>query len=127
MASNSSGSVANIDFPCLSRIEGGTLTPSVANISGDSAINVLFVDGGDKIPVPLANITATVDESGGATLTFDGGGKSATYTTGYTTGTSGYITSNVTVTGGATGSKATITYTVDGEPGVTATVELTRP
>ena len=123
MASNSSGSVAVIDEPCLSHIADGTLTPSVTAISGSSEINVLFVDGGDKIPVPFSGIIATVDESGGATLTFDGGNKSVTYIT----DTSGYIASNVTVTGGATGSKATITYTVDGEPGVTTIVELTHP
>jgi hypothetical protein len=121
MASNSSGTVAIIDEPCLSRISGGTLTSSPTTLSGSATFVVQFKDGGDLIPVPYSNIIPTATVTGAASVVFNG-----TVLGVYTTDLSGNIYPSVTI-GGASGDTATITFTVAGEPSATVDVAVTIP
>lgn len=123
MASNSSGSVATIDEPCLARIAGGTLASTVDSIGVDTtSFYIQFKDGGDLIPVPFNIILPSwVSTAGSPTVTFNG-------TTGgvYTTDDSGWINPNVTVAG-VSGDKATIKFTVASEPSVSVEVSVVIP
>ena len=101
---------------CFAPIAGGTLTASVAEISGSTTIGLQYRDGGDSVPVPFSGVSGTV-LSKGAVVTLDAGGI-------YTTNEFGWVTSIVTVSG-APASTATITYTA--APGVTAEVIVTLP
>ncbi len=122
MASNSSGTIATIDEPCLNRIAGGALTPIPTESSGSTIFTVQYLDGGDDIPVPYSRITPTVVVTGTVTVVFNG-----TVGGGYITDVGGQIFADVTIIGGASGDKAVITFTVDSEPTVTADVTVTLP
>jgi len=122
MASNSSGTIATIDEPCLSRIADGTLTSIPTASSGSAIFTLRYLDGGDDIPVPYSRITPTAVVTGAVTVTFNGtvGGN-------YITDVGGQIFADVTITGGASGDTAVITFTVDSEPTATVNVTVTLP
>ena len=127
MASNSSGSVATIDEPCLSRIAGGTLIPTVTTLSESGSFTVGYIDGGDLISVPYVKIIPTKDISGGATVTFNGTTADVDFPQGvYITDGSGKIYPSVTI-GGAAAGTATITFTASSEPSATVDIAVTRP
>lgn len=124
--------VVSDDF-CFSRIAGGTLTPSPSDISSPVSsgspidFTVNFRDGGDAMVVPFVRINYSVDSSGGASVDLGNYSTDSNGNRYYRTDEVGNIYPQIVTATGASGDTADITFTVAGEPDVTATVKYTIP
>ena len=130
LVASAANNVTTIDNRfCFGSIADWTITPDITTISGTKIIKLLVEDGGDKINLPLVEVTATVSITKNAgVLVVDLNPNTAGIQgdVEFYSDLSGRLSSTITVSGGASGDAATITYRTEGGK-ASAKVELKIP